>query len=635
MTQYSPSMTVSKHVLCCITVHVAASAKVKIQQLEQLVQQLQLKHQQQQEQLSHQQQHMDTQQEALQQQEHRLLQQDQELQQQYQLVQQQRRELALRDQQVAAAEAQVQGLREQLQHLQQQELSQWQGMSSYTSLDEQALRQQQEQLLHEREEHETLEQQLRWRQEELQLQERQVQQLQEQQQAQLLQIRTEAQALQQQQERVLQHEQQLEHQQQELQLMQQQVEQQRQELATQQQLLHEQQALLEQQELQVDASQRQLSLSVSLRDIMSAQALQETQTQASTGLQHMHEVPNLPLPLCAVPEQGLLQQVAQTLASSSPSPAGAAPLSVMQSAHSTVRFAEDAEVLGAGEPCAEEDACSCSVTSGSMAGTVASEAAQELQAQQPAQQDASADGQHTAKQRPPLPPHLTEWSSPSEPGHRDWQLIVSPSNLAPAEERHYHASTFSRVLQHLDSANCDKGTDSGAVQPQQRDLTRVAEYMDALAADNTVLSCEVFHLQQLLVQQRRSTSSSCEAVARKLASEALKLTWELQQAELQLELQQAAFDAVRLTRSSHVQQPVGRTAVVVDGEAEAETDRGTSSNLGEGMSVLPAAGETSTERMDAICEAVLSRMSGLLAQHEANVQVRARTCGGMHCSSCA
>jgi hypothetical protein len=208
------------------------------------------------------------------------------------------------------------------------------------------------------------------------------------------------------------------------------------------------------------------------------------------------------------------------------------------------------------------------------------------------------------QQQQHLPLYLPEWGQPSMDSHQDWQLIVSPSNMAPAEERRYHASTFSKVLQHLaPTGSPDNRTQP---QPQQRDLVRVAEYMEALAADNTVLSCEVFHLQQLLVEQRRSASSSCEAVARKLASKAVKLSWELQQAELQLQLQQAASDVAQSDSSRHREDTDG---VVVD-------EGGAAGEFVEGRRESSAA-----VRMASICDAVADKLKGMLAQHAARVKV--------------
>lgn len=635
------------------------------------MQQLQLRQHQQHNRLSEQQHHTASHQEQMQQQEARIQQQEQELQQQQALLQQQRQELELKEHQLAEAEAQLQGVKAQLQ---QHELGQWQQLSAYSSLDEQDLKLQQEQLLQEREENQLVEQQLRWRQEELALQHKLVQQQQETQQAQLAQMQAEAAALAQQQEQLEQQRLQMEHQAQELRLMQQQAEEQKRELATQQQLLHEQQAVLDDAQLQADASQRQLSLSASLHDIVSSSAqaaLQQAAALASTASpppQRPGPVP--PLPLHKVPEQGLLQQVAQTLASPSLSPQGFAPLSAMHSAHSTASLEEDAAADRAASGCsADQYACTTaergpkeaeaaavpswisalsstpdgSLGSASSQGPSDSSAAAAglLPAQgQPPQHAAAAPQQEEEQeeqQRPHLPPHLAACDTP--PGaltHQDWQLIVSPSNMAPADEARYHACTFRSVLKQLDSANSDKGGCSGSVaQPRPGDLACVAHYMEALAADNTVLSCEVFHLQQLLVEQRRSASSSCEAVARRLASEAVKLSWELQQAELQLQLQQAAFDAAAQLSGdrNRSQQGVSGSSVAAaaaqddnrrEGGAGREEDAPTDADAAAPDAHQP--GQLADD-MGAICEAVSEKLSGLLAQHEARVQVRARAAG--------
>jgi hypothetical protein len=675
----------------------AASAKVKIQQLEELVQQLQLRQHQQHDRLSEQQQHTTSHQEQMQQQEARIVQQEAELQQQQALLQQQRQELELKEQQLAEAETQLQGVKAQLQ---QHELGQWQQLSAYSSLDEQDLRQQQEQLLQEREENQLVEQQLRWRQEELALQQRLVQQQQEAQQAQLAQMQAEAAALAQQQEQLAAQQQQLEHQAQELRLMQQQAEEQKRELAAQQQLLHERQAVLDGAQLRADASQRQLSLSASLHDIMSSSAQAAVQqaaalasSTASPPAQRPGPVP--PLPLHKVPENGLLQQVAQTLASPSLSPDGFAPLSAMHSAHSTASLGEDRDNAGAaataaadraGSGCsADQYACTTgergpreaeaaavpswisalsstpdgSLGSASSQGPSDSSAAAAgvgiLPAQDQPAQYATAE-QQEQKQRLHLPPHLAACETPSRGTdssssnrHQDWQLIVSPSTMPvpSADEADQHASTFRRVLQQLDSANSDKGVaavsgstaGSMAVQQQPRpgDLARVAHYMEALAADNTVLSCEVFHLQQLLVEQRRSASSSCEAVARRVASEAVKLSWELQQAEMALQLQQAAFDAAAQLSGRRRQQgsagsssssaPAGTAAQAGDSMREAGREEDAQTDADADDAALDGQPEQMVvDDMGAICEAVSDKLSGLLAQHEARVQVRRCCC---------
>lgn len=144
-------------------------------------------------------------------------------------------------------------------------------------------------------------------------------------------------------------------------------------------------------------------------------------------------------------------------------------------------------------------------------------------------------------------------------------------------------------------------------QQQQDDLLRVAEYLHALASDNTVLSCEVFHLQKLLVEQRRSASSSCEAIARKLASEAVRATWQAQQAELRQELQQATIDAVMRSEGSSC-------ASMGDGGGSGDRSTGGASDV----TLTP-------ERIAAICSAVRERLSDLLESHDARVQVSSWT----------
>jgi hypothetical protein len=672
---------------CCSCCFFTASAKVKILQLEELVQQLQLKHSQQQEQLSHQQQHMDTQQEQLQQQEAQMLEQEQTLQQQRQLLQQQRQELELKEQQLVQAEQQLQDLKEQLQ---QQELEQWRTLSTYSSLDEQDLRQQQERLLQEREEQAVLEQQLHWRQEQLELQHQNIQQQQEEQQGQLQQMRAEARELQQERDRLLQQQRQLEHQQQELQLLQQQAEQQKQDLAQQHQLLHEQQAELELQLLQASASQHTLSSGRSSRAaaVQDAQAGSQLLQQQQQAPQRKHDVP--PLPLYRSVEPGLLQQVAQTLASPPPYSPELAPAGLHASTGSSCSMGSSAHMQddNTGNSSAvgmEAAAMPAGVQQeGGAAGSAAlgceGQAAQYswssklptlLDAQLAVDDEAAGvdeagpaampatyqQGDHKVllggqqcsssldeerapeeqqdegqqQQRQPRVPLLHNLEQVAQE-HHDWQVIPSPSSLAPADKHTYHASAFTQVLRHLvhsdGRGSSPLGQEGEAVvlgeqehsseqlqgrrgkereQQQQDDLLRVAEYLHALASDNTVLSCEVFHLQKLLVEQRRSASSSCEAIARKLASEAVRATWQAQQAELRQELQQATIDAVMRSEGSSC-------ASMGDGGGSGDSSTGGASDV----TLTP-------ERIAAICSAVRERLSDLLESHDARVQVSSWT----------
>lgn len=707
---------------------------MQMQQLEGLVQQLELKQQQQQEQLTTCQQQSSTQQEQL-------LLREQTIQQQEKTIEQQRQELSTQREQLAAYEQRVTKLQSQLQGA---ELGQWRSLSAYASLEEQQLRQAQQQLQEDREEHQLLEQQL-------DIQQQHVQTLIAQQQEQLRQVRDETQELRMQQEMCVKQQREVQHQREEVLLLMQQAEQQRRELQElQQRLLEEQQAMLERQQLHASSNSADDTdgsctglLHVELGQVVpAAEQLLDTQDElpsavsASTcdasacAVQQQQEpmpshsmqggsqqgrqlVPPLPLP--KVPDTGLLQQVAQTLASPS---CCDSPVACTDSARSRGSV-QECEGLGlavestdAGST--ESEAAECAADDAAAAKTVAvdvgsagltwrsplsssTSAPQEhgggcavqaaadalcvepavpsacWLAQQPMQEqeegdadaqlpgsqpkaeegkaalteDADQQQQHETQQqrqrqsdemqsKQQVPRLWQEVSdSSAQIDHSDWQVIPSPHMLPSADQQHYHASAFDRVLQHLVSANLDTAAAvATAVSPQaslqQQDLMRLAEYLHALAADNTVLSCEVFHLQQLLVQQRQVASSSFEAMAHKLAAESVQHSWEVQEQQLERALQQAASKAAAVAAIDRGQGG-GRVGELEGGSGGCDdgTDSSNSSSSagGDGIEGVDETGAA------CIYEALKSRVSGMLEAHEARVQVGT----GSHAShaSCA
>jgi hypothetical protein len=630
---------------------------VTIQTLEGLVQQLQLKHMQQEEQLAQQAQRIERQQDQLQQQGQQILRNERELLQQRLRMEQQDTKLQIKEHQLQLSEGALRDLRAQGQ---QQELEQWRQLSTYTSLDEQDLRQQQERLSQDREELAVLEQQLHGRQEELELLQQQVSRQQEQQQEQLQAIREEAQELQEQQEQLRQEQRQLDHQQQEALLLRTHLEQQ------QQEALQAQAAELERQTLMLarQSSQRfTLSASTSMQGFpffpllqetmpaampMPAQAMEEQQhtsaqdaaavpplalqtaavdqepPAAALEQSRTHDVPPLVLDKAGLSEPLLLQQVAQTLASPSSSTSFAAlaqvPVSTAEPVFTAHLGQSHISTVSPGGPQQVQQTPSAAESASSEVQGRQQEQVQG-QVQETLQEQETVQGQEQAVQQQklvqqqqqqgkPLVPLLPTWDAAAHQDSANWQVIPSPSSFAPADMQQYHASAFNSVLQQLTPGGSVDVTHAAAASAkqlqlqQQRDIVRVAEYLQALAADNTVLSCEVLHLQQLLVRQRRYVSSSCEAVARKVAAEAVKLAVQLQQWELRQDLQQAALDAAALSHSSCVSSSGGTESQSESGSADADG----------------AAGEA--HKIDFICDVVRNKLSGLLAAHEARLQVR-------------
>jgi hypothetical protein len=392
-------------------------------------------------------------------------------------------------------------------------------------------------------------------------------------------------------------------------------------------------------------------------------ALQTAAVQQEPPAARTHDVPRLALHKAGPPQPQLLQQVAQTLASPSSSHAGFAqvPMGSVGSAAASALAQPDLKHSGqsggssalssrlqaphtpSAAECGSSHVQSCQQEQGQgqeklqmqqhgreqeqeevqvqQLQEVVHEQAQE-QEQEQAQEQRQGQVQGQADEQQPQEPVQEQQQKPCVPllptwdaAHQDssnWQVIPSPSSFAPADMQQYHASAFNSVLQHLTPGDSVDVTSAAAAaaggsakqqQQQQRDLVLVAEYMQALAADNTVLSCEVLHLQQLLVQQRRSASSSAEAVAKKVAAEAVKLAVQLQQWELRREVQQAAADAAALSHISCVSSSEG---------TESHSDSGSADTV---------VSADEAHKLDFICGIVRGKLSGLLAAHEARLQV--------------
>jgi len=599
-------------------------AKEKIQHLQQLVQQLQLKHSQQEQQLVAQQEHIDAQRSQLHQRDQQLLQCDQSMAEQQLLVQQLQQQLDIKQQQVINSE---QLLQETKAKLQGNELEQWKNLAAYASLDEQELKQQQQLLQQERAEHALIEQQLRQQQqqlskrhEHLELQHQQLQQRLQAQQAQALQ-------LQQQQEQIHKQQQQLEHQQQELHLVKQQTEQQRQHLLEQQQDLN--QLLLQQ--------QRQLASS-----IQPGGAVPLSQPGPAGVLCGLEQISTAQ----AQPQGELLQQVAQTLSSPSGCAAAGAVAAAGGEAHSS---------SGGGSSSVGDQEFACAVSAAAAAAApddvAASDAASTYDSwssavstcnaaqcdtcsvkdpddgmagpgQQPGKQGVG-DQQPQSLQQPPQVPLLPGLGSSPADAPGSWQLIPSPRTLPAAEQHQYNASAFSHVLQHLSSVKSHLGTDPGweqrRSQQQQRPLSqqelgRLAECLQALVADNTVLSCEVFHLQQLLVQQRQAAATNCQALGKKLAADAAKLLWELQHDEVQ----QVLMEATRNTFQYLTDGSGGTGGSSTDGSSGSGSS-GSADNRAAAALGVPGGAAAA---VDAVVDVVKEKLEPLLAAHDAKIQAR-------------
>jgi hypothetical protein len=158
--------------------------------------------------------------------------------------------------------------------------------------------------------------------------------------------------------------------------------------------------------------------------------------------------------------------------------------------------------------------------------------------------------------------------------------------------------------------------------PTVQQMQRVLEYLRMAMADNTVLSCECLHLQQLLVQERMIGRSSCEAVAVKLASDVIRLRSRLHKAENALLMGQVATEMSSITGCGNEQEHDARmTNSVVDGNVGTTGDCIGGPNRAFSDCRLTTGYATSTVLLGDLMAEVKAAAADTLAAHHLESQV--------------